>query len=59
MSAEGTFEIAKLDFDLNSKVYPSNTFIYKEKEHAMEEARMKLADTRSSVEAEVREYGSI
>ena len=54
MSAEGTFEIAKLDFDLNSKVYPSNTFIYKEKEHAMEEARMKLADTRSSVEAEVR-----
>ncbi|HHY70426.1 MAG TPA: TolC family protein, partial [Thermoanaerobacterales bacterium] len=28
MSAEGAFEIAKLDFDLSSKVYPSNTFIY-------------------------------
>ena len=54
MSDEGAFEIAKLDFDLNSKVYPSNTFIYKEKEYAMEEARIKLADTKSSVEAQVR-----
>jgi outer membrane protein TolC len=55
MSAEGAFEIAKLDFDLSSKVYPSNTFIYKEKEYAMEETRIKLADTKATVEAQVRE----
>lgn len=55
MSAEGAYEIAKLDFDLNSKVYPSNTFIYKEKQHAMEDARIKLEDTKASVEAEVRQ----
>lgn len=54
MSAEGAFEIAQLDFDLTSKVYPSNTFLYKEKEYAMEEARIKLTDTKASVEAEVR-----
>jgi len=55
MSAEGAYEIAKLDFDLSSKVYPSNTFIYKEKQHAMEDARIKLEDTKASVEAEVRQ----
>lgn len=55
MSAEGAYEVAKLDFDLNSKVYPSNTFIYKEKQHAMEDARIKLEDTKASVEAEVRQ----
>lgn len=55
MSAQGSYEIAKLDFDLSSKVYPSNTFIYKEKEHAMEEARIKLEDTKAAVEAEVRQ----
>lgn len=55
MSTEGAYELAKLDFDLNSKVYPSNTFIYKEKEHAMEEARMKFEDTKAAVEAEVRQ----
>ncbi|HHY41728.1 MAG TPA: TolC family protein [Thermoanaerobacterales bacterium] len=55
MSAQGAYEIAKLDFDLSSKVYPSNTFIYKEKEHAMEEARIKLEDTKAAVEAEVRQ----
>lgn len=55
MSAQGAYEIAKLDFELNSKVYPSNTFIYKEKEHAMEEARIKLEDTKAAVEAEVRQ----
>lgn len=55
MSAEGAYEVAKLDFDLSSKVYPSNTFIYKEKQHAMEDARIKLEDTKASVEAEVRQ----
>ena len=55
MSAEGAFEIAKLDFDLSSKAYPSNTFIYKEREYAMEEARIKLMDTKAAVEAQVRE----
>jgi hypothetical protein len=55
MSNEGSFEIAKLDFDLSSKVYPSNTFIYKEREYAMEEARIKLMDTKVAVEAQVRE----
>jgi len=55
LSAEGSYEIAKLDFDLNSKVYPSNTFIYKEKEHAKEDARIKLEDTKAAVEAEVRQ----
>jgi len=55
MSAQGSYEIAKLDFDLSSKVYPSNTFIYKEKEHAMEEARIKFEDTKAAVEAEVRQ----
>lgn len=55
MSTEGAYELAKLDFDLNSKVYPSNTFIYKEKEHVMEEARMKFEDTKAAVEAEVRQ----
>ncbi|NLH02415.1 MAG: TolC family protein [Clostridiales bacterium] len=54
MSAEGAFEIAKLDFELSSKAYPSNTFIYKEKEYAMEEARLQLQDTKSAVEAQVR-----
>jgi len=55
MSSEGAYEIAKLDFDLSSKVYPSNTFIYKEKEYAMEEARINLEDTKAAVVAEVRE----
>jgi len=55
MSTEGAYEIAKLDFDLSSKVYPSNTFIYKEKEHAMEEARIKFEDTKAAAEAEVRQ----
>jgi len=55
ISAEGNYEIAKLDFDLNKQVYPSNTYIYKEKEHTMEEARIKLEDTKAAVEAEVRQ----
>jgi len=54
MSAEGAFEIAELDFKLSSKAYPSNTFIYKEKEYAMEEAHLKLQDTKSAAEAQIR-----
>jgi len=55
ISAESNYEIAKLDFELNRKVYPSNTFIYKQKQHAMEEARLQLEDTKAAVEAEVRQ----
>ncbi|GAQ25460.1 TolC family protein [Tepidanaerobacter syntrophicus] len=54
VSAEGAFEIAKLDFELSSKAYPSNTFTYAEKEYAMEEAQLKLSNTKSSAEAEIR-----
>lgn len=54
IQAQGLYDIAQLDFDLTSKAYTPNTFFYKEKEQAMEEAKMKLDDTKSNVEAEVR-----
>jgi outer membrane protein TolC len=55
IQARWNLDIAQLDFDLISKVYPSNTFKYKEKEYNLEEARIKFDDTVSQVEAEVRE----
>jgi outer membrane protein TolC len=55
ISAEGLYEIAQLDFDLTSKVYPSNTFNYKQKEFEVEEARVKAEDAILSAEAEIRQ----
>ncbi|MDI3480435.1 MAG: hypothetical protein PWQ97_90 [Tepidanaerobacteraceae bacterium] len=52
--AQGKLEIAQLDFDMTSSVYPSNTFKYKEKEYALQEAKMNLENKKKDVEAEVR-----
>jgi len=51
---QGEVDIAQLDFDMTSKVYPSNTFQYKEKEYALNEAEMNLENKKKDVEAEVR-----
>lgn len=54
IESQGNVELAQLDFDLTSKVYPSNTFKYKEKEYALNEAKMNLDNTKKDVEAEVK-----
>lgn len=51
---QGSLEVAQLDFDLTSKVYPENTFIYAEKEYALQEAKIQLKNVQDNVEAEVR-----
>ncbi|MGI6484735.1 MAG: TolC family protein [Tepidanaerobacteraceae bacterium] len=55
ISAVGLCDIAQLDFELTSKVYPSNTFNYKQKEYDLEEAKVKAEDTVNSAEAEIRQ----
>lgn len=54
IEAQGKLDIAQLDFDMTSKVYPSNTFKYKEKEYALQNAKMDLENKKKDVEAEVR-----
>ena len=54
IQARGSLEVAQLDFDLTSKVYPENTFIYAEKQYALQEAKMQLESVRDNVETEVR-----
>jgi len=54
IKVKGDVEVAQLDFDWISKVYTSNTFKYKEKEHALQESITQLSDKTKEVEAEVR-----
>lgn len=54
IEAQGKLDIAQLDFDMTSSVYPSNTFKYKEKEYALQDAKMNLENKKKDVEAEVR-----
>jgi len=54
IQARSSLDVAQLDFDLTSKVYPDNTFIYAEKQYALQEAKIKLQNTQDDVEAEVR-----
>jgi len=54
IQARGSLEVAQLEFDLTSKVYPENTFIYAEKQYALQEAKMQLESVRDNVETEVR-----
>lgn len=52
--AKAQLEIAQLDFDYTKKAYPSITFVYKQKEHALLEARLNLEDAKTKVEKEIR-----
>ena len=54
VQAQGQLDIAQLDFDYTKKAYPSITFVYKQKEYALLEAQLKLEDTRTAVEKEIR-----
>ncbi|HHW01782.1 MAG TPA: TolC family protein [Thermoanaerobacterales bacterium] len=54
IQAQGKLDIAQLDFDLTSRVYPSNTFKYKEKEYALQDAKINLENKKKDMEAEVR-----
>ncbi|ADL08880.1 TolC family protein [Thermosediminibacter oceani] len=52
--AREQMELARLDFDMTKKVYPSNTFKYKEKEYALKEAELNYEEALSRAEQEVR-----
>ncbi|MCR4431265.1 MAG: TolC family protein [Tepidanaerobacteraceae bacterium] len=54
IEAQGKLDIAQLDFDMTSSVYPANTFKYKEKEYALQDAKMSLDNKKKDAEAEVR-----
>jgi len=54
VQAKKNMEIAGYDFDMIKKVYPENTFKYKEKELNYKEARIKYEDAKSNAEKEVR-----
>lgn len=52
--AQGKYDLAELDFDYTKKAYPSITFAYKQKEHALLEAELNLDDVKIKVEKEIR-----
>lgn len=52
--AQGELDLAQLDFDYTKKAYPSITFVYKQKEHALLEAQLKLEEAKIKVEREIR-----
>jgi len=52
--AKKGLEIAGYDFDMIKKVYPENTFKYKEKELSLKEAEVKYEDAKNKAENEVR-----
>lgn len=54
VQAREQLELARLDFDMTKKVYPSNTFQYKEKEYALKQAELNYQDVESKIEQEVR-----
>ncbi|TYP52503.1 TolC family protein [Thermosediminibacter litoriperuensis] len=54
VQAREQLELVRLDFDMTKRVYPSNTFKYKEKEYALKEAELNYEEALSRVEQEVR-----
>jgi outer membrane protein TolC len=54
VQAKEQLELARLDFDMTKKVYPENTFQYKEKEYALKQAELNYKDVESKIEQEVR-----
>lgn len=54
VQAKKGLEIAGYDFDMIKKVYPENTFKYKEKELSLKEAQVKYEDAKNKAENEVR-----
>ncbi|QSQ08827.1 hypothetical protein H0A61_01172 [Koleobacter methoxysyntrophicus] len=55
LQAEYGYAVAQKDFEIADAFYSPNVYTYKEKELALQEARIKLEDTKALIEAEVRE----
>lgn len=55
VQAEQGLAVAQKDFEIADAFYSPNVYTYKEKELALQEARIKLEDTKALIEAEVRE----
>ncbi|MFO7152958.1 MAG: TolC family protein [Bacillota bacterium] len=54
VQAREQLDLAKYDFEMTQKVYPSNTFQYKEKEYALKQAELNYQNVESQIEQEVR-----
>jgi len=55
VQAEQGLAVAQKDFEIADAFYSPNVYTYKEKELALQEARIKLEDTKALIEVEVRE----